>query len=167
MVKFGTDASGAIWWTTLWLMRVVPSDGKLFNSRKWFHLVAKRHSKEMWQCKWHETSHNDQILNRFVTNQKMQFWMKYKSDSKKYCKSEVQKYKNISNKQSLTASQREQILLTCVLILISSCSCSCISLTPCSGRLFSENNPIPYLMISWEEAIIMRRRLKSDPSFKP
>ena len=26
--------------------------------------------------------------------------MKYKSDSKKYCKSEVQKYKNISNKQS-------------------------------------------------------------------
>ena len=26
--------------------------------------------------------------------------MKYKSDSKKYCKSDVQKYKNISNKQS-------------------------------------------------------------------
>ena len=90
---------------------------------------------------WQETSHNDQILNRFVTNQKMQIWMKYKSDSKKYCKSDVQKYKNISNKQS----EREQILLTCVLILFSSCSCSCTFLTPGSGRwspLFSQNNPI-------------------------
>ena len=25
MVKFGTNASGAIWWTTLWLMRVWPT----------------------------------------------------------------------------------------------------------------------------------------------
>ena len=62
----------------------------------------------MWQCKWlnlvdnlrtlEVMSPDDQILIRFATNQKMHIWMKYKLDSKKYRKSDVEKYKNISNK---------------------------------------------------------------------
>ena len=37
--------------------------------------------------------------------------MKYKSDSKKYCKSEVQKYKNISNKTK--QSERADLVDMC------------------------------------------------------
>ena len=63
----------------------------------------KKHSKATWQCdstwwptlelwKWCHAS-KDQILNRFATNQKMHIWMKYKLDSKKYCKSdEIQEH---------------------------------------------------------------------------
>ena len=62
----------------------------------------------MWQYKWlnlvdnlrtlEVMSPDDQILIRFATNQKMHIWMKYKLDSKKYRKSDVEKYKNIVNK---------------------------------------------------------------------
>ena len=62
----------------------------------------------MWQWNWFTLVDNlrtlevmspdDLILNRFVTNQKMQIWMKYKLDSKKYHQSDVEEYKFISNK---------------------------------------------------------------------
>ena len=39
--KFGTNASGAIWWTILQLMQVAPSGGQICNQCKWRHLVAK------------------------------------------------------------------------------------------------------------------------------
>ena len=72
----------------------------------------------MWQCKWlnlvdnlgtlEVMSPDDQILNRFATNQKMHIWMKYKLDSKKYRKSDVEKYKNISNK--ILQSERADLI---------------------------------------------------------
>ena len=62
----------------------------------------------MRQCKWlnlvdnlwtlEVMSPDDQILIRFATNQKIHIWKKYKLDFKKYRKSDVEKYKNISNK---------------------------------------------------------------------
>ena len=44
VAKFGTNASGAIWWPIfqlMQLMQVAPSCGQFFNSCKWRHLVAK------------------------------------------------------------------------------------------------------------------------------
>ena len=41
VAKFATYASGAIWWSNLQLMQVVPSGGQICNSCKWRHLVAK------------------------------------------------------------------------------------------------------------------------------
>ena len=41
MVKFATNASGAIWWPNLQLMQVVPSGGQIFIECKSCHLVAK------------------------------------------------------------------------------------------------------------------------------
>ena len=63
----------------------------------------------MWQCKcvtgsklWNQAmqvmSPDDQILNQFATNEKIHTQKKYKSDFKKYRKSEVEKYKSISIK---------------------------------------------------------------------
>ena len=40
MVKFATNASGAIWWSNLQLMQVAPSGGQICNRCKWCHLVA-------------------------------------------------------------------------------------------------------------------------------
>ena len=72
----------------------------------------------MWQCKWlnlvdnlgtlEVMSPHDQILIRFATDQKMHIWMKYKLDSKKYRKSDVEKYKNISNK--ILQSERADLI---------------------------------------------------------
>ena len=66
--------------------------------------MTRKHSKATWQCdstwwptlelwKWCHAP-NDQILKQFATNQKMHIWMKYKLDSKKYLKSDVEKYKH-------------------------------------------------------------------------
>ena len=54
MVKYGTNASGAIWWENLQLMQMAPSGGQIWNQYasgtssgkignkcKWRHLVAK------------------------------------------------------------------------------------------------------------------------------
>ena len=54
MIKFGTNASGAIWWANLQLMQLAPSGGQIWNQYvsgasggkignqfKWRHLVAK------------------------------------------------------------------------------------------------------------------------------
>ena len=57
----------------------------------WFILVDNFRTLEVM-------SPDDLIWNRFVTNQKMQIWMKYKLDSKKYYHSDVEKYRFISNK---------------------------------------------------------------------
>ena len=53
-------------------------------------------------------SPDDQILIRFATNQKMHIWMKYKLDSKKYRKSDVEKYNNISKK--ILQSERADLI---------------------------------------------------------
>jgi len=54
VVKYGTNASGAIWWANLQLMQLAPSGGQIWNQYasgasggkignqcKWRHLVAK------------------------------------------------------------------------------------------------------------------------------
>ena len=41
MVKFATNASGAILWPNLLLMKVVPSGGQIYKLCKWCHLVVK------------------------------------------------------------------------------------------------------------------------------
>ena len=40
VVKFATNANGAIWWPNLQLVQVVPSGGQICNHCKWRHLVA-------------------------------------------------------------------------------------------------------------------------------
>ena len=57
----------------------------------WLNLVANFGTLEVM-------SPDDQIFIRYAANQKMHIWMKYKLDSYKYRKSDVEKYKNISNK---------------------------------------------------------------------
>ena len=82
----------------------------------------------MWQCKWINLVdnfgtdasditwyHDDQILNQLATNQNMHIWMKYKTDFKKYWKSEVAKYKSIS----IEIKQPERAdLVDCVLAIM-------------------------------------------------
>ena len=41
VVKFATNACGAIWWSNLKLMQVAPSRGQFCNLFKWRHLVVK------------------------------------------------------------------------------------------------------------------------------
>ena len=41
MAKFATNTSGAMLWSNLQLMQIVPSGGQMCNECKWRHLVAK------------------------------------------------------------------------------------------------------------------------------
>ena len=47
---------------------------------------------QLWNQAIQVTSPDDQILNQFATNQKMHVQMRYKSDFKKYRKSELEKH---------------------------------------------------------------------------
>ena len=51
---------------------------------------------QIWNQAMQVTWSDDQILNRFATNQKMLIHKKYKTDFKKYCKSDVEKCKSVS-----------------------------------------------------------------------
>ena len=51
---------------------------------------------QIWNQAMQVTWSDDQILNRFATNQKMHIHKKYKTDFKKYCKSDVEKCKSVS-----------------------------------------------------------------------
>ena len=93
-------------------------------------------SKAMWQCKLYNLVANFRTNASDVTwlviprNQNMHMWMKYKTDFKKYWKSEVDKYKSIS--VEIKRSERADFV-NCVLILVSSWRgwrCSCKPLTP-------------------------------------
>ena len=53
---------------------------------------------QLWNQAMQVTSPDDQILNQFATNEKIHTQKKYKSDCKKYRKSEVEKYESISVK---------------------------------------------------------------------
>ena len=53
---------------------------------------------QLWNQAMQVTSPDDQILNQFATNEKIHTQKKYKSDFKKYRKSEVQKCEIISVK---------------------------------------------------------------------
>ena len=53
---------------------------------------------QLWNQAMQVMPPGDQMLNQFATNQKINNQMKYKSDFKKYCKSEIEKYNNISVK---------------------------------------------------------------------
>ena len=51
MVKFATNASGAIWWPNIQLMQVAPSDGQICDECKWCHVVAEyspSHGVNFW-----------------------------------------------------------------------------------------------------------------------
>ena len=41
MAKFATNASGAIWWPNLLLMKVAPSGGQICTESKWRHRMVK------------------------------------------------------------------------------------------------------------------------------
>ena len=41
VAKFGTYASGTIWWSNLEPIQVAPSGGQIWNLYKWHHLVVK------------------------------------------------------------------------------------------------------------------------------
>ena len=51
---------------------------------------------QLWNQAMQVMLPDDQILNWFETNPKMHIWLKYKTDFKKYWKSEVDKYKSMS-----------------------------------------------------------------------
>ena len=49
MVKFATNASGAIWWPNLQLLQVMPSGGQMM-AKKWCHVVAKISPSQRVNC---------------------------------------------------------------------------------------------------------------------
>ena len=86
-------------------------------------------SKAIWQCKLFNLVANFRTHASDVTwlprNQNMHMWKKYKTDFKKYWKSEIDKERQRASHSRLS-SQREQSLLTCVLILVSFKEVGCV-----------------------------------------
>ena len=65
MVKYGTNASGAIWWANLQLMQLVPSGGQIWNQ----YASGASGGKIGNKCKWRH------LVANFATNVNATMWL--------------------------------------------------------------------------------------------